>query len=156
MYMDNKDGLNKCNICNKKYSSYKSLWNHNKKFHIIATQIAQNNTQIAQITPIITQNAVIVNSFNCKYCKKHFSRNYNATRHESRCKRHQKEDTVTEITELKKEITELKNLITTKNSNKIINNNIFKFGRTTQEPNNKMNLNSIKMVLNIILKIKIK
>ena len=123
MYMDNKDGLNKCNICNKKYSSYKSLWNHNKKFHIIATQIAQNNTQIAQITPIITQNAVIVNSFNCKYCKKHFSRNYNATRHESRCKRHQKEDTVTEITELKKEITELKNLITTKNSNKIINNN---------------------------------
>lgn len=31
--MDNKDGLNKCNICNKRYSSYKSLWNHNKKFH---------------------------------------------------------------------------------------------------------------------------
>ena len=23
----------KCNICNKLYSSYKSLWNHNKDFH---------------------------------------------------------------------------------------------------------------------------
>ena len=23
----------KCNICNKQYSSYKSLWNHNKEFH---------------------------------------------------------------------------------------------------------------------------
>ena len=23
----------KCNICNKFYTSYKSLWNHNKKFH---------------------------------------------------------------------------------------------------------------------------
>ena len=22
-----------CNICNKKYASYQSLWNHNKKFH---------------------------------------------------------------------------------------------------------------------------
>ena len=23
----------KCNVCNKLYSSYKSLWNHNKEFH---------------------------------------------------------------------------------------------------------------------------
>ena len=23
-----------CNICNKIYASYKSLWNHNNKFHI--------------------------------------------------------------------------------------------------------------------------
>ena len=23
----------KCNICNKFYASYKSLWDHNKKFH---------------------------------------------------------------------------------------------------------------------------
>ena len=23
----------KCNICNKLYSSYQSLWIHNKKFH---------------------------------------------------------------------------------------------------------------------------
>jgi len=24
-----------CKVCNKDYSSYKSLWNHNKKFHHI-------------------------------------------------------------------------------------------------------------------------
>lgn len=23
----------KCNVCNKDYSSYKSLWNHSKKYH---------------------------------------------------------------------------------------------------------------------------
>ena len=31
--MDQKNGLYRCNICNKPYSCYKSLWNHNKKFH---------------------------------------------------------------------------------------------------------------------------
>jgi hypothetical protein len=33
--MDNKNSLYKCNICIKKYSSYESLWYHNKKFHLI-------------------------------------------------------------------------------------------------------------------------
>ena len=31
--MDSTSGCHSCNICNKIYSSYKSLWNHNKKFH---------------------------------------------------------------------------------------------------------------------------
>ena len=29
--MDKKEF--KCNICNKFYASYKSVWEHNKKFH---------------------------------------------------------------------------------------------------------------------------
>jgi hypothetical protein len=33
--MDKKDRLFICDICNKNYSSYKSLWNYNKKFHNI-------------------------------------------------------------------------------------------------------------------------
>ena len=32
-----------CNTCNKKYASYKSLWNHNKKFHKDKTLINVNN-----------------------------------------------------------------------------------------------------------------
>ncbi len=31
--MDKFNGSFKCNNCNKYYSSYKSIWNHNKKFH---------------------------------------------------------------------------------------------------------------------------
>ena len=94
----------KCNICNKLYSSYQSLWIHNKKFHEKSNSITAHNTHF---TPIITQN-------NCKYCKKKFTRNYNAIRHEKTCKN--KVIEVSEITELKKEITELKNMITTKNT----------------------------------------
>ena len=30
-----------CNICSKKYKSYKSLWNHNNKFH--NTNTTKNN-----------------------------------------------------------------------------------------------------------------
>ena len=101
----------KCTICNKLYSSYQSLWIHNKKFHEKSNSITAHNTHF---TPIITQS-------NCKYCKKKFTRNYNAIRHEKTCKN--KVIEVSEITELKKEITELKNMITTKNTtnNKIIN-----------------------------------
>ena len=34
--MDNpqkNNGCYRCDKCNKEYSSYKSLWNHNKNFH---------------------------------------------------------------------------------------------------------------------------
>lgn len=30
-----------CNVCNKEYSSYQSLWNHNKTYHIIKKKIAK-------------------------------------------------------------------------------------------------------------------
>ena len=32
-----------CNECKKKYSSYNSLWNHNKKFHINKSTIEIND-----------------------------------------------------------------------------------------------------------------
>jgi uncharacterized Zn-finger protein len=57
-----------CNVCNKVYSSYNSLWNHNKKFH------TQNTTKITQNT-----------AFLCIYCNKCFSRNDSLKRHEQKC-----------------------------------------------------------------------
>ena len=30
---DNVERLYLCKMCNKKYSSYKTLWTHNNKFH---------------------------------------------------------------------------------------------------------------------------
>ena len=45
-----------CNICNKVYKSYKSLWNHNRKYHVV--NCCQN---------VVNE---IVKEFECKYCKK--------------------------------------------------------------------------------------
>ena len=33
-----------CNTCNKKYASYKSPWNHNKKFHRVKEVCYDNNS----------------------------------------------------------------------------------------------------------------
>ena len=87
-----------CNICNKQYSSYQSLWIHNKKFH---SKINPKNTTITPKNTLIALNSTIIvptNIYNCKYCNKNFSRNYCVIRHEKICK--QKIDT-TEIDKLK-------------------------------------------------------
>ena len=94
----------KCTICNKLYSSYQSLWIHNKKYH--------NHNTI--ITNQLQSNDQSSNNQKCKYCNKIFSHYNNKWRHEKTCK--SKVIEVSEITELKKEITELKNMITTKNT----------------------------------------
>jgi hypothetical protein len=53
-----------CEICNKKYKSYQSLWNHNKKFH------PKPDKKIEYI---------------CKYCKKTFDNKYNKYYHQKKC-----------------------------------------------------------------------
>jgi hypothetical protein len=32
-----------CDICNKKYASYRSLWNHNKSYHVIDKKVARQD-----------------------------------------------------------------------------------------------------------------
>lgn len=98
-----------CNICNKSYSSYQSIWIHNKKFH--------SNTNTSNDD---TNNK----KYKCRGCNKFFSKIQNRWRHEKDCnelniknKDHKKfED---EINNMKKEIENLKN-----KPNTIINNNI--------------------------------
>ena len=109
--MSEENSRYNCNICNKKYSSASSLWNHNKKYH--TSNIIVNNQY-----PIIHQSS---NNQKCKYCNKIFSHYNNKWRHEKICKNKINENI--ELNELKKEIIELKNMITTKNNNKIINKN---------------------------------
>jgi len=75
----------RCTKCNKNYSSYQSLWIHNKKFHryklIICDQkeIKNNNKEI-----ICDQKEI--NKLNCIYCNKIFSFRTNKYRHEKTCK----------------------------------------------------------------------
>ncbi len=147
-----------CNICNKQYSSYKSLWNHNKIFYnIISTKNTQNTTNIPHITTEITQ----LNTKNifCNYCKKNFSRNDSLKRYKKICKN--KKSFIEEYKLIKQELNNIKkqlaifinkeakihpktlqklintNNILTNNSNNTINNNItiklVKFGNEDLE-----------------------
>ena len=59
----NKNIFN-CLECNKYYKSYKSLWNHNKKFHIKELKVKE---------------------FVCKHCKKSFDNKQNKYYHQKYC-----------------------------------------------------------------------
>jgi len=80
--MDNISRLRQCNICNKKFSSYKSIWNHNKKFHNCDDNITQTNNEIIQTK----DNNQSIDSLICKFCKKVLSHRNSRWRHEKTCK----------------------------------------------------------------------
>jgi len=77
----------KCDICNKLYSSYKSLWKHNKNIH--KNNIIHHNTNIIlDNTNIIPPNTNIVETtkYSCKCCNKIFNNYQNRWKHEKKCK----------------------------------------------------------------------
>mgnify|MGYP000926487724 FL=1 len=55
-----------CKICNKSYSSYQSLWNHNNKFH---------NTSVKENVKVVKENVKDVkeSKYRCNICNKQFS-----------------------------------------------------------------------------------
>jgi hypothetical protein len=79
-----------CKICNKKYSSYQSLWIHNKKFH------SKNNNKLTSDNKITTMNNNIISIdnniiiskkiYNCKYCNKNYNLQQSKWYHEQNCK----------------------------------------------------------------------
>ena len=70
----------KCNICNKQYSSYKSLWNHNKEFH------KNNNIKVLNNSEKVLNNSENVKKYNCKYCNIQFLNVKTRWSHEQKCK----------------------------------------------------------------------
>jgi len=92
----------KCNICNKIYSSYKSLWKHNKNIHNEKNNILTNNNSIN------TNNNNIISIkkvYNCKYCNKNYNFQQSKWYHEQKCSTKIKND---ENEKNKKEIEVLK------------------------------------------------
>jgi hypothetical protein len=110
--MDNKDVYFRCSICIKEYSSYKSLWNHNKKFHC---DYNISNSKPTHSNSTSTQNnSKIEDGYICNYCNKKYSRVDNLTRHKKTCKDKPtiKEENISLIEEnklMKQQINELKN-----------------------------------------------
>uniref|UniRef100_A0A6C0DAL4 C2H2-type domain-containing protein n=1 Tax=viral metagenome TaxID=1070528 RepID=A0A6C0DAL4_9ZZZZ len=105
----------KCNICNKIYKSYQSLWNHNNKFH--------NNTNLNGNTFVTHGNTNTPSELKCKYCNKIFNNRQNKWKHETKvCKN--KLNLIEENSILKNEIETLKNnKIVLSNSNNLNNSN---------------------------------
>ena len=60
-----------CKECTKKYTSYKSLWNHNKIYHVLKTEIKSDENRIK--------------GANCQYCNRSFTNNFTVKRHELKC-----------------------------------------------------------------------
>ncbi len=107
--MEDKEDEHKCNICNKIFSSYKTLWTHNKNIH--KNNINQNKSIISQNKPFISQNKPIINNnceYTCKYCNKIYSHIQSRWKHEQKCKVifEEKEKQINEIkiAEINKEI----------------------------------------------------
>lgn len=94
----------KCKVCIKDYSSYQSLWIHNKKYH---------KYNVNHNVNIVNHNVII-----CKFCKKKFSARQSRWRHEKICK-------VNETTIIKQESIITNNINNTQNIT-----NIIKFGST--------------------------
>ena len=128
IYMDIKEL--KCIICNKMYVSYKSLWNHNKKFHKIEDRsdvinviqdnknVIQNNKNVIQNNNNVfdennqeTNNISIKNSLKCEYCNKIFATRQSKSKHKKKACKNNKINinNVNELEEIKKENIEIKN-----------------------------------------------
>jgi hypothetical protein len=115
----------KCELCNKEYKSYQSLWNHNKKFHEKNVKNVINNVKNVNNT---------LKSLTCEICNKVFNNRPAKSIHKKTCNK-------SEIIELKEEINELKKII----NNKQINNKEINNG--TINNNNGTIINNIKVSL---------
>jgi hypothetical protein len=111
--MNNIEKTHNCDICNKNYKSYKSLWNHKKSFH--------SNIINVENKPI----EIINNKYSCDICNKNFNSRQAKFMHNKVCKekiqkiqneklkeekQNKEKEQELEITKLKKEL-EIKNNI---------------------------------------------
>jgi len=123
----------KCSICIKDYSSYKSLWNHNKKYHNIKSSESKQ-----KVSEKSAESKLLVTLLDCKYCNKSYNHKQSRWRHENICK-------------IKQEAAIIKQEPKINNINKgVINNinttNIIKFG--TEDILNILTKKQISKILN--------
>ena len=78
--MDDMVDCHKCNVCNKLYSSYKSLWKHNKNIH-------KNNIEIKVIKGenCLEKGDKNLLNYNCRFCNKNYNNKNSRWYHEQKC-----------------------------------------------------------------------
>jgi len=81
--MEDIEDDHKCNICNKIYSSYKTLWTHNKNKH--KNNITTSTSKVRQ--KYINNTLEISNyEYSCKYCDNKYTHKQSKWNHEQKCK----------------------------------------------------------------------
>jgi hypothetical protein len=156
-----------CNICNKVYSSYKSLWNHNKEFHKNNNNHVHNVQQKVQLchptVQNVQQNVLLIKSLTCEICNKIFNSRSTKSMHKKKCivnnnnnnndnkieqleeKNKILEDTINELKKQVSTILEEKGKIHHKTLQKINN-------QLTNNINNNGNINNGKIINNTYVK----
>ncbi len=129
-----------CKICDKKYKSYQSLWNHNHKYHnknkntlntpsiqsdyIKSSKMSTSGIQLEYNKPKLDINDDIKNNI-CKFCNKELFNRQSRWRHELKCQiKNNQEDIKSELVEIKNEIKKLKNTKTGPTTNIKVHGNI--------------------------------
>ncbi len=85
-----------CNICNKIYSNYNSLWKHNKRFH---KNISKKVTDVTEKIINVTENDINIKKYICNICSKEFNHRQNKYEHEKICKNNKSKE-INELTQL--------------------------------------------------------
>jgi hypothetical protein len=119
----------KCEVYNKNYKSYKSLWNHNSKYHNNNSNlglIESTNGHIHQNNGLLKSDIGLIfcekNNLQCKYCKKIFKSNSNKCQHENKHCKIKKSI----ITQLQNKIVDLENKLTPIKGNRNNSNILYK------------------------------
>jgi len=105
----NNDRYYCCDICNKEYSSYKSLWNHNKKFHYNNVLKSSDNGQ--KCSENVLKSSDNIKKYYCRKCNKNFFNVKTRWSHEQKCKENKINDNKLNI--LEKTILQLQQQIQT-------------------------------------------
>lgn len=82
-----------CDICDKKYTSYQSLWNHNNRYHNNNSLECKHgvNTNV-NISSTYRQHSLNTNpqkdesNYSCDFCSKNFTFRQSKWRHQLKCK----------------------------------------------------------------------
>jgi hypothetical protein len=77
-----------CELCNKNYKSYQSLWNHNKKFHTSKSIESPLSPLKTSESPSKSFESIIVSDkiYKCKYCNKIYNNKNSKWSHQNKCK----------------------------------------------------------------------
>ena len=82
----------KCLECKKNYASYKSLWNHNSKFHkveVVENVVKVENNVVNDVVKNVVKN---IKKNKCKNCNKELSDRISRWRHEKTCDNNSSKD----------------------------------------------------------------
>ena len=130
----------RCNTCNKVYSSYQSLWNHNKNIHTLSTTAKPPEVLTNPPNYSSTNGSCKIDKLTCDICKIIFSRSDNLKRHRLKCCKKSEDNLYKQqIQKLTDDLEKLKHKINKKSTNKIIN-----YNNINNTVNNKLtNINNI-------------